>query len=84
MIDRDKLRAAALDEARRVIGNAIEYRRNHPYTFYLFHLKMEQSYKRRGRRVLAWWHRVWRRRYWAKAKASAEAGSCERHKAHED
>lgn len=84
MIDRKALRQEALEEARRVIGSAVDYRRKHPYRFYLFHLKMERSYERRRRRIPAAWHRFWRRRYWAKSMASSEAQACQKAKAHED
>ena len=84
MIDRAAIRREALAEARRVLGDAIAHRRNHPYQFYIFHLKMERSAERRGRRLATAWHRFWRRRYWAKAAASKEAEACKKAKAHED
>lgn len=84
MIDRKALREEALEEARRVLGSAVEHRRAHPYQFYIFHLKMERSYERRGRRLLAAWHRFWRLRYWAKAEASDESEACKKAQAHDD
>lgn len=84
MIDRKALREEALEEARRVLGSAVEHRRAHPYQFYIFHLKMERSYERRGRRLPTAWHRFWRRRYWAKAAASNESEACMKAQAHEE
>lgn len=84
MIDRKALRDAALEEARRVVGAAVDYRRKHPYRFYLFHLKMERMHFRLGHPVRAKWHRFWRRRYWAKAMATREAEACKKAQAHED
>lgn len=66
----------ARDEARRIVGDAIDYRRDHPYVFYRFHAHMADLRRHQGRLLAAWWHRQWRARYWAKAMASAEAQRC--------
>lgn len=67
---------AARDEARRVLGEAIEYRREHPYVFYLFHRSMATLRRNQRRLLAAWWHRQWRDRYWAKTMATREATRC--------
>ncbi|MGH1451346.1 MAG: hypothetical protein ACRBBM_18230 [Pseudomonadaceae bacterium] len=69
--------ALAEREGRAVLGDAINFRRTHPYFFFLVH---EHEYNRRrkeGRRLLALHHRIWRRYYEARWKASAQSKKCE-------
>ncbi len=78
MIDRKAIRDGAFREARRIIGDAIEYRRRHPYVFYLFHAKMYELHKAQRHPIRMWWHRMLMNRFWAKTQATREASKCRR------
>jgi len=66
----------AVVQARSVIGDAIRYRRNHPYLFFVFHKHMESEKRTSGQPMRAKWHRYWRNHYWGKTLATSEAKLC--------
>jgi hypothetical protein len=79
-VNRAEVFEAAATEARAIIGDAVAYRREHPFTFYVFHARMHDLHRsyRRGHRLRARWHRWLRDRYWAKAQATDAAARCRR------
>ena len=74
----EEIRNTAFREARRVLGEAVTYRREHPYVFYRFHAHMATLRRKQRRPFAAWWHRQWRERYYAKAIATSEGPRCAR------
>ncbi len=72
--------AKALELARReatsLLADLVQFRRNHPYFFYLVHEREATRHRKAGRRVLAWFHRQRRRYYEARWRASQESLTC--------
>lgn len=74
----DDIREIAFREAKGLLRDAIDDRRQHPYYYYLVHMHMATLRRRQGRRLAAFWHRRWREYYYARAQATREAQVCVR------
>lgn len=68
--------ALAEREGRNVLGDALDFRRTHPYFFFLVHEAEATRTRKRGRRVLAFYHRRMRDYYATRWRASSEVNKC--------
>jgi hypothetical protein len=66
----DGVLANAADEIGGIVQEAIEYRRNTPHRFALFHARMVEllttARRPNGKHLIAWRYRVARHRFWAR------------------
>lgn len=69
------------DNARRLIGDAVEFRRQNPCFFARYRELMAKYHRERGNRARAKWNEIWAARHRAKCTAmhsllAAECGFC--------
>lgn len=70
---------AATDDARLVLGEALQRRWDHPFRFYRYHLRMSALYASLPglyAKAKAWWHRQRRRHFYSMALATNEGLTC--------